>query len=277
VKIRCLVDNAVLSGSRFWGEHGLSFWVETVAGCVLFDTGQSGTVLLHNLEVAGLSPARISALALSHAHRDHTGGLTALLQEVGRVPLYAHPDLFRERFSRRQTELQSIGLAMTAAELQRRTELQLCRERQEILPGVYTTGEIVDRPEPQGGSEHHFVLERGQLVADPYRDDMSLVLQVSEGLVVLCGCCHAGLLNTLAHVQSTFRQPIIAVIGGTHLVSPTDEQMHHIVQALRGYGSPRLYPNHCTGRPVQLALAAAFGEHVAPCVAGTELVFEGAA
>ena len=96
-------------------------------------------------------------------------------------------------------------------------------------------------------------------------------------LVVLCGCCHAGLLNTLAHVQSTFRQPIIAVIGGTHLVSPTDEQMHHIVQALRGYGSPRLYPNHCTGRPVQLALAAAFGEHVAPCVAGTELVFEGAA
>ncbi len=167
MKVRCLVDNAVLSGSRFWGEHGLAFWVETDAGCVLFDTGQSGTVLMHNLEVAGLSPARISALALSHAHRDHTGGLYALLPQVGRLPLYAHPDLFRERFSRRETRLDNIGLVMTSAELQRRTEMRLCRERQEILPGVYTTGEIVDRPEPQGGSAHHFVLERDQLVADP--------------------------------------------------------------------------------------------------------------
>jgi 7,8-dihydropterin-6-yl-methyl-4-(beta-D-ribofuranosyl)aminobenzene 5'-phosphate synthase len=273
MKVRCLVDNAVLSGSRFWGEHGLAFLVETDAGSALFDTGQSGTVLVHNLEVAGVDPARISALALSHAHRDHTGGLSALLPNVGRIPLYAHPDLFRERFSRRQTQVESIGLTMTRDELQGRTELHLGLEPQEILPDVFTTGEILTRTEPEGRSEHHFELERGQLVPDHYGDDMSLVLQVPGGVVLLCGCCHAGLLNTLHHVRSTFQQPIVAVVGGTHLARPTEEQMHHMVQALRSYGTPRLYPNHCTGRPAQIALAVAFGDQVAPCVAGTELVF----
>ena len=273
MKVRCLVDNAVLSGSRFWGEHGLAFWVETDAGCVLFDTGQSGTVLLHNLEVAHMDPARISALALSHAHRDHTGGLDALLPRVGRLPLYAHPEVFRERFSRHNSELHSVGLKMTCAELQDHVELRLGRESQEILPGVFTTGEILTRVEPEGGSEHLFVLERGQLIPDHYTDDMSLVLQVPGGLVLLCGCCHAGLLNTLHQVHSVFRQPVVAVVGGTHLVQPTADQMHHIVQTLRNYGPPRLYPNHCTGRSAQIALAVAFGERVAPCVAGAELVF----
>jgi 7,8-dihydropterin-6-yl-methyl-4-(beta-D-ribofuranosyl)aminobenzene 5'-phosphate synthase len=273
MKVRCLVDNAVLAGSRLWGEHGLAFLLETADGSVLFDTGQSGTVLLHNLEVAGVDPARISAVALSHAHHDHTGGLSALLPKVRRVRLYAHPDLFRERFSRRETQVKSIGLTMTREELQERTELCLAREPQEILPGVFTSGEIVSRAEAEGSSEHHFVLEQGRLVADHYRDDMSLVLRVQQGLVVLCGCCHAGLLNTLHEVSSAFKQPILAVAGGTHLVQLTDEQVRHIVHVLGGYGTPRLYPNHCTGQAAYVALAVALGERVAPCVAGTELVF----
>jgi metal-dependent hydrolase (beta-lactamase superfamily II) len=81
-KITCIVDNAVQSGSRLWGEHGLAFLVEIGDGRVLFDAGQSGTVLLHNLAVLGVDPATIDALAISHAHYDHTGGLPALLERT---------------------------------------------------------------------------------------------------------------------------------------------------------------------------------------------------
>ena len=86
-KITCVVDNTVQRSSQFWGEHGLSFLIETDQGCALFDTGQSGSVLLHNLDVIGGSQKEISAVVLSHAHIDHTGGLEAFLEQEGRLPL----------------------------------------------------------------------------------------------------------------------------------------------------------------------------------------------
>jgi 7,8-dihydropterin-6-yl-methyl-4-(beta-D-ribofuranosyl)aminobenzene 5'-phosphate synthase len=273
MKITCLVDNAVQAGSRFWGEHGLSFLIETEGKRLLFDTGQSGTVLLHNLQVAGIDPASISAVALSHAHYDHTGGLKALLAQISKIPLYAHSDLFRERFSRRETKLESIGLAIEYEELSHDADLRLSAKAQQILPGVYTTGEITARPEVEGRSARHLVRDGDQFIPDPYQDDLSLVLEVNEGLVVLCGCCHAGLLNTLQHVRDNFGGPIIAVIGGTHLESMNQEQLHHLVQVLRTYGTPRFYPNHCTGQTAYVALATAFGSRVMSCPVGTELVF----
>ena len=83
MNVTCVVDNAVQRSSSFWGEHGVAFLIETEAGRVLFDTGQSGTVLLHNMELLGVDLAAIDGLAISHAHYDHTGGLRALLERVG--------------------------------------------------------------------------------------------------------------------------------------------------------------------------------------------------
>jgi len=82
MKVTCVVDDAVCDHSRFWGEHGLAFLIETQSGRVLFDTGQSGTVLLHNLELLGIEPAAINALAISHAHYDHTGGPSSELSRT---------------------------------------------------------------------------------------------------------------------------------------------------------------------------------------------------
>jgi len=96
-----VVDNTVRRSSPFWGEHGLAFLIESEGANVLFDVGQSGTVLLHNLALLEVDPRRIDALVLNHAHYDHTGGLAALLKQAPGLPLFAHPDLFRERFSRR--------------------------------------------------------------------------------------------------------------------------------------------------------------------------------
>ncbi len=115
MKVTCLVDNAVQPRSTLWGEHGLAFLIETQGRRVLFDTGASGAVLVHNfLEVKTL-PCSITAVALSHAHYDHTGGLGVFLELRSGLPLYAHPDLLRERFSQRDEDAEIGGIAADRA------------------------------------------------------------------------------------------------------------------------------------------------------------------
>ena len=273
LRIRCLVDNSVLGSSEYWGEHGLVLLVETDHGRVLLDTGRSGTVLLHNLKQARIDPASITALALSHAHYDHTGGLAALLPLTGRIPVYAHPDIFRERFARHGRRVDRIGPALSREELEALAELHLSAESQQVLPGVFTTGEIRARGELEGRGPNHLIRDGKGWATDPYRDDLALVLQSPRGLALVCGCCHAGLLNTLQHVRDIFPGAVRAVLGGTHLGSLSETQMDHIVQALRDYGELQVFPNHCTGQPAYVTLAQAFGARVHPFPAGAEVTF----
>ena len=146
----------------------------------------------------------------------------------------------------------------------------------EVLPGLWTTGEISERPEPEGRSTRHFVPDGDGWQPDPYRDDMSVVIETQEGIVVICGCCHVGLLNTLvAHVKRTFRRPIIAVLGGTHLVDADEAYLQHFVEVLRDrYDPPHLYLNHCTGERAYVTLANAFGDRVNCCPVGMTLTFD---
>jgi 7,8-dihydropterin-6-yl-methyl-4-(beta-D-ribofuranosyl)aminobenzene 5'-phosphate synthase len=274
-KITCVVDNTVQRSSQYWGEHGLAFLIETDHGCVLFDTGRSGSVLLHNLEVLNVNPSEVSAVILSHAHNDHIGGLTSLLSQKPGLPLYASPDLFRSRFSRQEDQYQSIGLSVDREALANLADLHLSYTQVEVLPGLWTTGEIADRPEPEGRSPHHFIRTGNDWKPDLYQDDMSLVLEVSEGLVVICGCCHAGLLNTLAQINKNFQRPIIAVLGGTHLVTAPESYLNHVVSVLREeYNSPQLYLNHCTGEDAYVVMVNSFGNRVKPFPVGTRLTFD---
>ena len=273
MRVTCLVDNSVKARSALWGEHGLAFLIEAEGRRVLFDTGASGTVLAHNLQEAQIAPATISAVALSHAHYDHTGGLGALLEQRPGLPLYAHPDLLRERFSRRGEDPESVGLRLSEPDLHRLADLRLSAAPQEILPGVWTTGEIAARPEPEGRSPHHCIRDGQGWAPDPYRDDMALVLDSPSGLVLVCGCCHAGLLNTLAHVQRAFGRDPVAILGGAHLGNAGRAHLDRIVDVLRPLGPPALFLNHCTGQAACVTLAYAFGERAAPCPAGAVLEF----
>ncbi len=273
-KITCVVDNSVQQGSPFWGEHGLAFCLEVDQVCVLFDTGHSEAVLTHNLGLLGKCLRDASALILSHAHIDHTGGLTTVLSQKPGLPLYASPDLFRPRFALRKDKYKSIGLPLSQEQLTQLADLRLSHAPVEVLPGLWTTGEIGGRPEPEGGSTRHFVPDGDGWQPDAYRDDISLVMETQEGLVVICGCCHAGLLNTLAHVRRTFQRPIIAVLGGVHLLNASKANLSHVVDVLHDtYGSLRFYLNHCTGERAYIALANAFGGRVNPCPVGMTLTF----
>lgn len=275
IQVRCLVENTAKSSSAFWGEHGMAWHIQTPDGQILFDTGQSGDVLLHNAALFGLDLAQIDALAISHAHYDHTGGLPAVLEHARPgIPLHAHADLFRERFSKHGDEVESIGLRVTRADLESHVELRLSAEPVEILPGVWTTGEITDRATFEGRSPTHLIRTDEGWQPDPYLDDLSLVLKTGAGLVVLLGCGHAGLLNILAQVRARFAGDIITVAGGTHLASATGDMLQQAIDTLGStYGAPCIYPSHCSGHRAMVALASALGERAQPCPVGTELTF----
>lgn len=274
MKIVCVVENDVIKGSDLLGEHGLSFWIETPNGIILFDTGQTDSVLAHNLRILGLSLQNVSALALSHAHYDHTGGLETVLAAKKDMPIYANPDLFRKRYALRNGEYHSIGMKIDQSTLSSRAKIYLSDLPNEILPGLWTAGAIIERPEPPGSSPHLFIRSNGRWQADPYLDDMSLVYKSPTGLVLICGCCHAGLLNTLFHVKCIFPEPIMAVIGGIHLNRADDQYLNHVISVIeKDFPDLHLYLNHCTGENTLVKLSAAFGRRVNKCPAGTSLEF----
>lgn len=268
-----MVDNQVIAGAGLQPEHGLSFWIETENGSLLFDTGQTAAVLTHNLAALGISPRQVKLLALSHAHYDHTGGIQALLAET-RPKIYATAQLFTPRYALRNGEYQSIGLDISQDQLSELAELKLSDEPFEILPGLWTTGVITQRDEPMGRNRNHFIRAENVWIADPYLDDMSLVMETEKGLVLICGCCHAGLLNTLAHVRRYFSSPIKAILGGVHLKPAEDEIIDRVINRLnKDYIESKYFLNHCTGDKALLKFSEAFTGRVFPCPAGARLDF----
>jgi len=250
-------------------EHGLSFLIEISGRRLLFDTGSSGKVILHNLRKVGVDPEELSAIVLSHSHRDHTGGLAILLERSPDIPVYAHPDIFTQRLSLRGDRLKDVSLPISQSVMILRVQLYLSEEPVEVIPGVWTTGEITHRPEPEGRSERHFIRTKGRLMPDPYKDDMALVVEMEGEVVLICGCCHAGILNTIYHMERMFNKPIKAIFGGLHLQDADETHLARVVEVLKGYGPPRIYANHCTGNRALNLFQEAFGDKVVPFPAGS--------
>jgi len=278
ITITCLINNEVLFGPSVWGEHGLSWLIETPQTQLIFDTGSSAEVLAHNLKVLKKSLRRLSHIVLSHGHYDHTGGLPHLLSIASRrLCLVAAPQVFEAKYSvQRGSLLRSIGIPMREEEVRERTDVILSNEPIQIVAGVTFSGRIpltVDFETPLS----HFLCRRGdELLVDPFDDDRALFIQTTEGLVVLLGCGHSGLINTLREGRRLFDRPIVAVMGGSHLAPASEERLKSTIQTLQEeFPEIQTYRlNHCTGNKAQFALHTAFGERVKPFLAGEKMSFQ---
>lgn len=251
-----LTDNVVPGKSDAIGEHGFCVFVETENGNFLFDTGKGKTVV-HNAHVYNKNLNRIGKIVLSHNHGDHTGGLLEVLSGVKQKPIdvYAHEDLFLYRFKKKQNTDEYQGIPFARGHLERMgARFVFNREYAEIQAGIFLTGEVPRKtPFEKADMENRFMIRDGEVVPDTIEDDQSLVIHTDQGLLIVLGCAHAGIVNVVNYVlEKTGRQDIFAIIGGTHIGFSGETQLSESIAALKAYNIRHLVPSHCTG-PLAIA------------------------
>ena len=276
VKITTLVENSVgIGGSReLIGEHGLAFLIEAGAHCILFDTGQY-LALENNARVLGCDLTRIDTVVLSHGHYDHTGGLKHLLKCNPDFTLISHPDVFGRKMNKRKGRYRDIGIPVSQNDLTKSgVRLNLDAEPVKIEPNITTTGEIPLKFEFESVAEGFFIEEDGHKIPDILADDQALILETGKGIVVVLGCSHRGIINTLNHViKITGEKRIHAVLGGLHLVKTTGEKLEAIVDHLQRFNLEKIVVGHCTGNHAVQALYERFGDRVVLNTVGRQMVF----
>lgn len=242
-------------------EWGLSLLVEVSGFKILMDTGLSFSAM-HNAQLMGVDLTTIDQIVLSHGHADHTGGLCNVLKLRGEVEVIAHPDVWASKYTRSdlQGEEQYIGIPYSREELESRgAQFNLTKEPVYISEHIMTTGEIPMLTSYEEIENNLFTKEGGVMQPDKLADDLALIIDTDFGLVVILGCAHRGIVNTLRHAQKiTGKELVYAAIGGTHLFRASDERIEQTIADLKETGIQRLGVSHCTGFRASARLAQEF-------------------
>ena len=271
ISITTLSENTANYG--FIAEWGLSILVEVDGLKVLMDTGLSFSAV-HNAQLMGVDLSTINKVVISHGHVDHTGGLREILRRSGPMDVLAHPDAWAAQYARRDKEkMQYIGIPFKQEDLEScGARFNLSKEPIHITDRIMTTGEVSMTTSYETVDEILFVKENGTFRLDKLADDLALIIDTDFGLVVILGCAHRGIVNTLRHAQKlTGKELIYAVIGGTHLLRSSEERLELTIADLRDMGIQKLGVSHCTGFAASARLAQEFGDIFFLNNAGTRL------
>jgi 7,8-dihydropterin-6-yl-methyl-4-(beta-D-ribofuranosyl)aminobenzene 5'-phosphate synthase len=270
LKIKILVENNSLNG--FGNEHGLSLWINYREKNILFDTGQSNLVL-QNAKMFNVDITYTDAIVISHGHYDHTGGLPSVLSVAPNAKLYMHPSAVEKKFSRKDSGPKSVGMAEDTHKCIQCKEIVWTKIPTEVFPDVFVTGEIPRKNifENAGGD---FYLDDRFAAADSVIDDQSIFIKTPRGLIVVLGCAHSGVVNTLDYINAlTGISQIYAVIGGMHLLKADASRIESTIRALKDYRVERILPLHCTGKEATRWFKSSFRDRCLLMCAGDTISF----
>src|SRR4030042_728130 len=254
-----------------FAEHGFSMLIRVLLGrksvSMLFDTGASADGVVENAKRMGLELSEVECVVLSHGHYDHFSGLVSALKTINKanLPLIVHEDMFKTRGT-----ANSDGTIRTYPEFPTREQLssaQLINTKQPYLIDdckILVTGEIPRETSFEKGFLQHKTLINGTWQPDPLiLDDRAVVFNIrGKGLVIISGCAHAGIINTITYAQRITGVPkVYAVMGGFHLAGEQNEnRIEQTVEELNKVKPKLVVPSHCTGWRAMCAIASALPE-----------------
>jgi 7,8-dihydropterin-6-yl-methyl-4-(beta-D-ribofuranosyl)aminobenzene 5'-phosphate synthase len=267
-------------------EHGLSLLIKANDSqnqhTILFDTGYNSHSVIHNMDSLGVDAKDIEMVVISHAHMDHAGALYSLVERMDKpVPLVAHPGIFTvvrmlktkdgkllkfpNCYDRQRMETAGIDY------IESRTPISIAGDT------IAVTGEVERTTDFEKGMPNAIIQQEDGNRFDPMADDQSLVLHLEgKGLVLITGCCHSGIINTLTYAQKiTGINAVYAVLGGLHLSGPAFAPIvDQTITELAQFNPDLIVPMHCTGWQSINRIADAFPDAFVLNSVGTTYILE---
>lgn len=243
-------------------EHGLSLLIEYKRYKLLFDTGQGPSVVA-NARAMNIDLQQVDAIVLSHGHYDHTGGLYSVLRKVGSKDIYAHPDALKAKYKLMpQDSFRASGIPASQQELTQAGAIyKLSSKPTELIPGLIITGEIPRLTDYETNNPLFYTEDDNEYIADAMLDDQALIISTTKGPVVITGCTHSGLINTLRYSAKLVNSDrIYAVLGGTHLFEADNKKLERTIGDMQQFNIETIAANHCTGFKAQMAFHQTFGD-----------------
>ena len=274
ITITILVNNT--APDNLQSEHGLSFWIEYNGKNILFDTGQTN-IIESNAKQIGVNLSETDTVILSHGHYDHTGGIPSVFAAAENATLYLHPRAMDLKYSQKPDKVKIIGMSDATKDVVNSMiaegEIVMTELPTEVFPGLFVTGTIPRKTsfEDTGGK---FFLDESCTRPDEIADDQAVYFETENGLVVLLGCGHAGVVNTLDCISElTGEKHIHAVLGGMHLLHASSKRIDRTIKAMKRYDVQKLGLAHCTGNNATEQFKRAFPEQCFECIVGSQRTY----
>lgn len=261
MKLSVLVDNNTLMHENYFGEHGLSFFIEDGDNKVLFDTGYSD-IFIKNAQRLGINLGAVNTIVLSHGHLDHTWGLSHLINQFikdkaessEKINLITHPFSLNSK----NDEAEPIGINTSQNDLNKYFNVELSKTPVWISQKLVYLGQIERINEFENKNPLGTTTVNGIEKEDYLLDDSALCYKSKKGLVIITGCSHSGICNIIEYAKKVCKEERVGnIIGGFHLIKPSEEQLNFTLEYLKKLKPNTVNACHCTDLHSKIALAKA--------------------